>query len=58
MGNQYLHITDAVSNSSKSPSQVLSKAERRQWKPDRDVFNRLPRRPITVVLDRIRNKPR
>jgi 23S rRNA (guanosine2251-2'-O)-methyltransferase len=35
---------------------VLSKAEVRQWRPDRETFMRLPRRPITVVLDGVKNK--
>ncbi|HEX4077307.1 MAG TPA: TrmH family RNA methyltransferase, partial [Rhizomicrobium sp.] len=33
---------------------ALSKAELRGGKPDRDAFLRLPRQPITVVLDGVR----
>lgn len=32
----------------------LSRAELREVKPDRAAFAALPRRPITVVLDRVR----
>jgi 23S rRNA (guanosine2251-2'-O)-methyltransferase len=35
---------------------VLSKAEVRQWQPDRETLLRLPRRPITVVLNGVKNK--
>jgi tRNA G18 (ribose-2'-O)-methylase SpoU len=44
----------AAMMSPRQPNRILSKAELRQRKPDRDSFMALPRRPITVVLDGVR----
>jgi hypothetical protein len=37
----------------RAPGQVLTKSEMRASKPTRDEFVGMPRRPLTVVLDRV-----
>jgi tRNA G18 (ribose-2'-O)-methylase SpoU len=53
MGDRHSNTAGVVTTSTGRPGRVLSKAELRQWRPDRDTFMALPRRPITVVLDRV-----
>jgi 23S rRNA (guanosine2251-2'-O)-methyltransferase len=54
MGDRISNTAGAVTASPGRPGRILSKAELRQWRPDRDTFMALPRRPIMVVLDRVR----
>jgi tRNA G18 (ribose-2'-O)-methylase SpoU len=54
MADRHSPPMSAATTPPQHPNQVLSKAELRQRKPDRDSFMALPRRPITVVLDGVR----